>query len=164
MQRSEAQNLMMIVGFLVVIVTGVVVVMVASRGVIMVCIIAGVTVAEAMAVSMLMLVQMVMGQFAVLMGVGMQVMVGMAVLMFMLQPVDVVGTAPTVGVGKSVEVAQSPVLQKSLAGHILQDPALVHHDGPLGQFFHEKHIVADQQQGHVQIAQDRQQQFLARRI
>lgn len=140
---------------------GVLVVVETARQMIMVLLLPGVAVHEAMGMFVFMFVQMIMDRPAMPVGVGMQVPVQMIVLVFMLQPMDSAAASLPVGIGQSVEAAQALILQEYMAGHILQNAALVHHQGTAGQFPDEKHIVADQQKSPVKVPQDLEQQLLS---
>ena len=151
--------------FVVVVVTGVLVVVEAQRSVIVGgFFFSGMAVHETVGVAVFVLMQMFVGGFAMSMGMVMQMAVGMVVLVFVLQGLDGQAAALPVGKGQAVEIAQALVLEKNLGRSVIQNAPLVHYQGAAGQFSHEEHIVADQQQGDVELPQDGQQQLLSPRI
>lgn len=111
------------------------------------------------------LVQVLMGVgvhgLAMAVGVFMDMQVGVAVLMFMLQFPDGGEGALPKGKREPVEAAQFVILHEISGGQVPYDPALVHHQGALGQFFNKKHIMAHQQQGFVKGFQDGHELFFS---
>jgi len=140
---------------------GVVVVVEASRGVVMATGFSGMGVQETVVVLVYMFVKVGMFHIAMPMCVIVQVVVLVAVFVFMLQGADGAAAVLPVGVRQTVETTQAVVLQKCMGGHIFQDLSLVHHQGSPGQRLDKKDVVADQQQGDVKIPQDFQQQFFS---
>ena len=138
------------------IVFGVLVVVKAARQMLVILLFPRMAVYKSVGMFVLVFVQMVMDRLAMPVGVDMQVPVQMVVFMLMLQPMDGVAAALTISISQPVEAAQAFILQKNVAGNIFQNAALVHHQCAAGQLSDKKHIVADQQEGHVQIPQDLQ--------
>lgn len=111
----------------------------------------GVPVREAVGVLVGVLMGMGVQGLSVAVGVRVQVLVRMAVLVFVLQLPDGVAAVSAVDEGEAVEAAQGLVLHEFPGGKVEGNPALVHDQGPAGQFAHEKHVVADQEQGRLEI-------------
>jgi hypothetical protein len=111
----------------------------------------------------IMQVLMGMGVHGPVMAVGMimDVQVGMEVLMFMLQFPDGGGGALPKGKREAVEIAQFVVLHEIKGGQISNDPALVHHQGAVGQFFNEKQVMAHQQKRFIKGVQNGHELFFA---
>jgi hypothetical protein len=94
----------------IVVVVGVLVIVEATRLMIVALLFSGMAVHETVWVAVFMLVKMFVDGFAVPMLMGMQVAMGMIVLVFVLQRVDGPAAALPIGIGQAVEIAQPFIL------------------------------------------------------
>jgi hypothetical protein len=98
---------------------------------------------------------------AVAVGMIMDVQMGMAVFVFMLQLPDGCGRMPAIGKRQAVESAQLVILHEIRGGQVPDDPALVHHQGSVSQFFNEKQVMAHQQKRLVKGFQNGHEKFFS---
>ncbi len=104
----------------------------------------GMTVDEAMAVLVFVLVGMTVDQLAMAMQVLVEVAMAVAVLMGVLQFANGAAAALTISEAETVEGRQIFIEQKFGGRQVADDLPLVHDQGTAGQFADEEHIMTDQ--------------------